>query len=55
MTSVLVRTQTITAAMLAVTEAPPNLPSIPRRMPLPTKTSISNSGNALPNPSGAPR
>src|SRR5688572_9660922 len=45
MTTVLVRSQTITAAMPPVTEAPPNLPSIPRRMPLPTNTSSNSSGN----------
>jgi hypothetical protein len=50
MISVLVRNQTIAAAMPAVTDAPPNLPSIPRSTVLPTNTNSSSKGSALPKP-----
>src|SRR5215218_5147710 len=57
MTSVLVSNQTIAAAMPAVMEAPPNVPSMRRKMLPPTNTMRSSSGNTLPrlSPPRAPR
>jgi len=50
-TSVLVRNHTIAAARPAVTDAPPNLPSILRKMPPPTNTSSNSTGITEPKPS----